>query len=129
MELARVVAAFLTRPSHEVVVKPVASSELTARRTTRNFPLAVDFARPLAPGGLGALATLTSADNPTAADELVRHPPRLADAPARTLTRTLRIGVLGEVRVQGGRVPDLSLPPSTSTFGADWGASSRGKRP
>jgi peptide/nickel transport system substrate-binding protein len=129
MELARVVAAFLTRPSHEVVVKPVTSSELAARRATRNFPLAVDFARPLALGPLGALATLTSADNPTAADDLVRHPPRLAEVPARTLTRTLRIGVLGEVRVQGGRVPDLNLAQSASTFGADWGASSRARRP
>jgi peptide/nickel transport system substrate-binding protein len=129
MELARVVAAFLTRPSHEVVVKPVTASELSARRATRNFPLAVDFARPLAQGPLGTLATLTSADNPTAADDLVRHPPRLADAPARTLTRTLRVGVLGEVRVQGGRVPDLNLTPSFATFGADWGACSRARRP
>jgi peptide/nickel transport system substrate-binding protein len=125
VELARVVAAILTRPSHEVLVKPVTQAELATRRATRNFPLAVDFARPFAPGPLGALAALTSADNPTSADDLVRHPPRLTDAPARTLTRTLRLGVLGEVRMQGGRVPDLNLAPSTTGFGVDWGGSTR----
>lgn len=111
VELARAVAASLTRPGHELSARPLPPAELAQRRTQRSFALAVDVARPLAPGPLGALVGLATADDPTAAADLVRHAPRLAAATSpRSLTRTLRLGVLGDVRVQGGRVATLDLP-------------------
>ena len=123
VELARTVAATLSRPSHELTARPLPASEFQQRLRLRSFALAIDVARPLAPGAIGALTGLATADNAQQAMELVRHPPRITDAPARTLTRTLRIGILGEIRVQGGRIPDLVLP--TSSSGWDLGAATR----
>ncbi len=128
VEVARAVAATLSRASHEVTPRPVPWRELAARRASRAFTLAVDFARPFAPGLLGTLAGLATADNPASAVDAVRHPPRIGSLPPRTLTRTMRVGVLGEVRVQGGRVPDLTLPPSGLGYGIDWGSAFRSKR-
>jgi len=57
----------------------------------------------------------------------VRHPPR-ADLPVRTMTRTMRLGVVGEMRLQGGRAPDVSLP-SSPWGGVSWGDASRARPP
>jgi peptide/nickel transport system substrate-binding protein len=120
VELARAVAASLSRGGHELTVRALAPADLALRRARRAFVLAVDVARPLAPGPVGALVGLAVADASLAASDLVRHPPRLApDTPVRTLTRTLRVGVLGEIRIQGGRIADLTLP--TTPFGWDLG--------
>ncbi len=124
VELARAVAATLSRPGHELTAKPLADAELAQRLRARSFALAVDVARPLAPGTLGALVGLTTADTTASATEVVRRPPRLGDTPVRALTRSLRVGVLGEIRVQGGRVPDLVLPASPSG-GWDLGSATR----
>ncbi len=128
VELARSVAAILSRPAHEVVAKPVGAQELAQRRASRNFPLAIDLARPLERGTLGALVALATADNPGAAEDTVKHPPRLGDVPVRTLTRSMRAGVIGEARVQGGRAPDLALATSAGGFGLDLGATTRGRK-
>ena len=42
------------------------------------------------------------------ARDIVQHPPKLGDVAARTMTRTIRCGVVGDVRVQGGRAPDFA---------------------
>jgi peptide/nickel transport system substrate-binding protein len=128
VELARTAAVILTRPTHEVVAKPVAAAELAQRKTTRNFPLAIDFVRPLSQGTLGALAALSTADNPGAAEDVVKHPPKLGEVPARTLGRTLRTGVIGEVRVQGGRIAEVTLAQSVAGFGVDFGSTVRGRK-
>jgi peptide/nickel transport system substrate-binding protein len=52
---------------------------------------------------------LATADDMATVAEIARHAPRLDTAAARTLTRTMRIGVVGEVRVQGARMPDVVL--------------------
>jgi hypothetical protein len=103
----------------------VSAAELTQRRASRAYALAVDVARPLGHGPLGPLLGLAAADDPQSAMSLARHPPRGGDLTARAVTRTLRVGVLGEIRFQGGRVADLSLPPSASAFGVDLGAATR----
>lgn len=123
VELAKAVAAAISQTSHEVTPRFVSAADFAQRRKGRNFPLAVDAVRMLGPGALGAMTALASADPSASAVDLVRHPPKLAELPARSLTRTLRLGVLGEVRVQGGRVADLSLP--TGRSGIDWGLASR----
>jgi peptide/nickel transport system substrate-binding protein len=124
LELARAVAASLSRPSHEVVAKAVPAAELAQRRASRAYVLALDVVRPLAPTPLGALASLSTADNPAAAADAVRFPPLGLDPSPRALTRTLRVGVVGEVRVQGGRAPALNLAVAPGG-GFDFGATVR----
>jgi peptide/nickel transport system substrate-binding protein len=118
-ELARAVAVSISRPSHEVTPRPVPASELAVRRTSRSYALALDVVRPLGPGPLGTLLALATADDPVGAVDLARHPPR-TEAPARALCRTMRIGVLGDIRIQGGRASDLGLAvgPGRIDFGA-----------
>ena len=129
VDVANAIAATITRPSHEVTVKPVPAAELASRRASRMFGLALDVVRNIAPGSASAMVALATADNPTRAEEIMQHPPKLGDVAARTLTRTLRAGVIGEVRVVGGRANDLVLAPSGNGFGFDLGASFRTKKP
>ena len=129
VDVANAIAATITRPTHEVTVKPVPAAELASRRSSRMFGLALDVVRNVAPGSASAMVALATADNPVRAQEIMQHPPKLGDVAARTLTRTLRAGVIGEVRVVGGRVNDLVLAPSGIGFGFDLGASFRMRRP
>jgi peptide/nickel transport system substrate-binding protein len=127
VEFARAVAVALSSASHEMTARPLPPSELARRRATRAFSVLLDLARPAGPRGLGALVGLATADDPASAAALMRHPPRAEMAP-RTATRTLRIGVLGEVRLQGGRASDVVLPPSAWGSGIDWGGAHRMRR-
>jgi peptide/nickel transport system substrate-binding protein len=118
-ELARAVAVSISRPAHEVTPRPVSAQELVVRRTSRSYSLALDVTRPLGAGPLGTLLGLATSDDPVSAADLARHPPR-SEAPPRALCRTMRIGVLGDIRLQGGRAADLglSLGPGRIEFGA-----------
>jgi peptide/nickel transport system substrate-binding protein len=128
LEVARALAVALSSPGHEVTARPLPPADIAARRASRAYVLMLDFARPAGPGGFGALIGLAMADDPAAAASLVRHPPR-GDVPPRVATRTMRLGVVGEVRLQGGRAPDVVLPPSTWGRGVDWGSAYRARRP
>ena len=127
VELAKAIAATLSRPSHEVTAKPVPSADFSQRRAARNYTLALDVVRPVAPGSFAAMVALATADNAGRASELVQHPPKLGEIPARTMTRTLRCGVVGEIRVQGGRAPEVQLAASPTGPGFDLGATSRSR--
>jgi peptide/nickel transport system substrate-binding protein len=127
VDLARAVAATISRPSHEVTVRPVPAYDLAQRRGARTYALALDVVRPVAPGGFGAMVALATADNAGRAAALVSKPPKLAETSARAMTRLLRCGVVGELRVMGGKMPDLALAPSPSGSGLDLGASYRRK--
>ena len=126
VELARALAVALSSPSHEVRCVPIPAAELVQRRSSRGFALLLDVARRAGPGSLGALLGLSGADDPAAAMALARHPPR-GDLGPRVLTRSLRLGVVGEIRLQGGRAPDLVLPPSSQGAGVDWGSAFRAR--
>ncbi len=128
IELAKSVAAALSRPGHEVTAKPVPIRDIRDRRGTRAFSLMIDVARAFAPGTFGALAGLATADDPSTAADAIRHPPRVGEVPARTLTRSMRVGVLGDVRVQGARIADLVLGPSATGTSFDWPNAYRGRR-
>jgi hypothetical protein len=41
------------------------------------------------------------------------------------MTRTMHCGVVGEIRVQGGRAPDVQLAASSTAATFDLGASTR----
>ena len=128
IELAKSVAAALSRPSHEVTVKTVPIRDIRDRRGTRAYSLMIDVARALAPATFGALAGLATSDDPVSASDAIRHPPRVGEVPARTLTRSMRIGVLGDVRVQGARIADLVLGPSPTGSSFDWANAYRAKK-
>jgi hypothetical protein len=77
---------------------------------------------------LGALLSLAMADDPGRARELSRRPPRLAPgAAARVLTHSLNVGVIGELSVMGGQMPDLVLARGPDG-GWDLGASHKRNR-
>ena len=66
---------------------------------------------------------LATAEDPARGRDVVRAPPRVnQNAAARTLTSLLRVGVLGDLRVAGGMMPELSLARSASGEGWDLGA-------
>lgn len=127
VELAKAIAATISLPSHEVTAKPVPAADFAQRRAARSYALALDVVRPLAPGALGAMVALATADNAGVAASLVQKPPKLGEVPARTMTRTMRCGVVGEIRVQGGRTPDITLPLSAASGGFDLGGASRAR--
>jgi peptide/nickel transport system substrate-binding protein len=127
IELGRALAVPLSTPSHEITLRPVPAAEFAARRAARTFALMIDVARPAGPDPLGALLGLATADDTSRAVDLARHPPR-GDLSPRKVTRSMRIGVVGELRLQGGRAPDVVLPPSPGGRGIDWGNAFRTRR-
>jgi hypothetical protein len=127
VELARAVAAALSRPAHEVTTRPVSVATLRDRRTSRAYSLAIDAVRPFTPSVLGTLAALAMSDNPDLAFDAVRHPPRVSDLPGRTMARTMRVGIVGEIHVLGGRTADVTVP-APSGGGVDWATVVRAHR-
>jgi peptide/nickel transport system substrate-binding protein len=129
-ELARAVAATLSRPGHELSVKSLPEAELRTLRATRNYALMIDVVRPLDASPVGIFMALGTADNAeTLAGSMARLPKLAANASPRTMTRLLRLGVIGEIRIQGGRVPDVVLPPLVGGQGGlDFGSITRKTR-
>ncbi len=126
VEVARALAVAMSTPSHEITARPIPSAELMQRRSARAFALMLDVARPAGPGGLGAFLGLATADDAATASALARHAPR-GDVAPRRATRSMRVGVVGEIRLEGGRAADVVLPPSPSGRGIDWGAAFRAR--
>lgn len=126
VELARVVAGALSRPSHEVSVRPAPADEIRVRKNSRSMALLLDIVRPSLPGTLGAYVSLLALDEPGQATNALKRAPR-SEAPRRSLMRASRSGVVGEMRAVGGRVPDLILA-TCANGGIDWGASHRTRR-
>ncbi len=71
------------------------------------------------------MIAIATAEDPARGRDVARAPYRGPVAPARSLTELLRVGVLGDVQVAGGAVPDLILARSASGEGWDLGASYR----
>ncbi len=127
VEAARALAVALSSPGREIALRPIAAADLAARRSSRAFALMLDVARPAGPDQLGVVLGLATADDPATALALARHPPRGEVLPRRA-TRSMRIGVVGEIRLQGGRAQDVVLPPSRWGRGLDWGGAYRARR-
>jgi peptide/nickel transport system substrate-binding protein len=124
VEVARALAVAMSTPGHEIALRPIPAGDLAARRAARAFSLMLDVARPAGPDALGTLLGLATADDAATALALARHPPRGELAPRRA-TRSMRVGVVGEIRLQGGRGADVVLPPSRWGRGVDWGSAFR----
>lgn len=109
VEIARTVAPVLSSPGHEITVSPV-PRDAVRRRLKGKPALAIDVVRPLGPSPLHALAALATAEDPARGRDVLRAPGRLsAAASARSMTGLLRAGVIGDIRVAGGHMPDLVL--------------------
>lgn len=129
VEVAEAIAPILSRPGHEVRNTPVPRAELARRRARGTATLAIELVRPLGPGLHDTLLALATADSRARALDLARHPPRLSPtASPRSLTATLRLGVIAEVRVAGGVMPDIALARAPGGEGWDLGATFRRPR-
>ena len=126
IELARAVAGALTTTQAEVTIKPVSSSEIDQRRASRGFALMVDAVVPFAHDTAGEFVALASSEDTHRAADIARRPPR-GEVSTRVLARSLRVGVLGDVRASGGRVPDLRIDVSPRNAGIDWGNATRAR--
>jgi peptide/nickel transport system substrate-binding protein len=126
VEVARAVAPILSRPGHEVTALPVARAEIARRRARGKAALAIEIVRAVGPTPLHALFSLATAEDVTRGRDLGRTPPKgLTATAARQLTSDLRVGVLGELRITGGAIPDIVFARSISGEGWDLGASFR----
>lgn len=95
--IARSLAALLQRPGHDITVEAVPRTELEKRRESRDFGLLVDFVRGLGPGRKRIEETFLLAENP----ELAKRPSGRFGGDARAVCRTLGLGVIGELWVEG----------------------------
>jgi peptide/nickel transport system substrate-binding protein len=108
-ELARVLTSLISRPGHEVTPRPLPASELARRRASRAFSLLMGIVRPVGPPGPATLVALTGAVDDTAAIDVMKAPPKLTSFAPNLLARTLRLGLLGELRVTGAHRPDVHV--------------------
>jgi peptide/nickel transport system substrate-binding protein len=124
-ELGRTVSSLLSRPGHEVVVRAAAAAEIAHRRAAGTFSLMLGIVRPFSGAPLGSHIAFTAAVDAKNALELMRRPPRLGAFDPRAVTRTLTLGVLGELRIMGARAPDVHLARNQTAEGWDLGATYR----
>jgi hypothetical protein len=121
-DLGETLAAFLSSPGHDVTLRPVHNAEYILRRRHRDYGLLLTAVRPVARTLHGLHVALAAMDQPRMAEEVARRPPRYANARHRTLGRTLRAGIVGEVRVGGG-VDGRAALAVHPYGGVDWAAS------
>ncbi len=102
-ELARALEPLLSSPGHEVRATALPRAAWLDARRSRNFSLMLDFVRSASPDPLQATQALLAAVDPA----LARHPPH-GQTSLVELTRALPLGVLGEIRVSGSRMPTFA---------------------
>ncbi|MBI5535769.1 MAG: hypothetical protein HY898_23760 [Deltaproteobacteria bacterium] len=124
-EIARTLASILSSPGHEVTASEVAPNDLGQRRKTGAYALMLDVVRPVGPPGIATLLALATADQGAGAKSIARHPPRLSSYAPRALARTLRLGVVGELRISGTMIHQLRLAQARDGNGWDPGSSYR----
>jgi peptide/nickel transport system substrate-binding protein len=113
-EIAEALASALSAVDHEVTVKATTRADLLARRKRGETLLAL-FTGRLSTNLADLLATLH--------DPEPRGRKATTTAP-REAARSLSTALLGDLRVFGGKLPNLSLAAAPSARGWDWGASS-----
>ncbi len=102
LELARALEPLLSSPGNEVRVTPMPRAAWLEARRTRRFPLLLDFVRASTTDTTQSAQALLAAVDPA----LARRPPRNVTS-LHDATRTLTLGIIGEVRVSGARAPEF----------------------
>ena len=101
IELARALEPLLSSAGNEVRATPVARASFNEARRTRRFSLLLDFVRASGDPAQSALALLASVD-----PALTKRPPKNLGS-LHDVTRTLTLGIIGELRVSGARLPEF----------------------
>ncbi|MFO0617420.1 MAG: hypothetical protein U0414_32790 [Polyangiaceae bacterium] len=115
-EIATTLAAILSAPGHEVTARGASRAEVDRRRAA-DAVLSLGVVRPLGPTGPDAWISLATFDDPSSAATTAKSAPKSAALPARSLTSSMRTGVLGELRVTGGTLPTLQW---ANEIGGSW---------
>jgi hypothetical protein len=102
LELARALEPLLSTPGNEIHALPTPRPNWLEARRSRRFSLALDFVRAATTDPTESAQALLAAVDPA----LAKRPPRNLSS-LRDTTRTLTLGVLGELRVSGARMPEL----------------------
>ncbi|MFO0756483.1 MAG: hypothetical protein U0359_08330 [Byssovorax sp.] len=125
VEVAGAVAPILSRPSHEVAVAAIPRADIPGRFKGKPA-LAIQLVRPAGPTPLHTLLSLATAEDAARGRDIGRSPPKLAGNPSpRSMTGTLRVGVIGELRIAGGVIPDVVFARNLAGDGWDLGATYR----
>ncbi|HEX3776329.1 MAG TPA: hypothetical protein VHV51_17775 [Polyangiaceae bacterium] len=119
VELARALEPLLSSSGNEVQAAPVSRSNFNEARRSRHFTLMLDFVRAASTDATESAAALLTAADPA----LAKHPPRNL-ASLRDITRTLALGVIGELRVTGARMPEFEGLDAWN-LGAVWSNSAK----
>lgn len=102
LELARALEPLLSSPGNEVRLTPVARASFVEARRSRRFGLLMDFVRAPNTDATQSALTLLAAVDPA----LTKRPPKNTGS-LPDVTRTLTLGVIGDVRVSGARSPEF----------------------
>jgi hypothetical protein len=98
VELGRALEPWLSSPGNEVRATTIPRATWLDARRSRHFSLMLDFVRSASSDPTQTTQALLAAVDPA----LAKHPPRNPSS-LRDLTRTLSLGIAGEVRVAGSR--------------------------
>lgn len=101
-EVARGVAAAISRPGHEITPRPVPDGDFRNAIRDRHFALALDFVRKIGPEPRHSALSLLSAADPLLGDT----PPRVLPGEG-ALIRTLPLAVIGELALVGAHAPGI----------------------
>ncbi|HTQ08137.1 MAG TPA: hypothetical protein VMI54_29990 [Polyangiaceae bacterium] len=103
VEIANAVASAFSVQGQRVNTRAVAPNELAERRASGRYALMLDFVREAGPPGRATLLSLLAAENPA----LAARPPYAPSFEPADVARTLRLGVLGTLRVSGARAANV----------------------
>ena len=103
-EVASVVASRLSQPGHLLTVRKLPRPTLDELRHSRRFALLLDMVSRARTSELVDPFVLLAAADP----RLASRPPRLTDSDVRKVTRTLTLGVVGDLVIKGAHARDLS---------------------
>jgi len=108
IEIGEAIAGVLSRRDHQVVVRKGSRDEIAARRKRGEAMLSLHVLRPLgsAAAGVPLGAGLAHLDDPS------RSGAAPTGASLREMARGLRVAVLGDLRVAGGKTTSFVLKPS-----------------
>ena len=101
VELARALEPLLSSSGNEVRATPVPRGTWLEARRSRRYGLLLDFVRAAGDTAQSPLALLAAVD-----PELARRPPKNLSS-VWDATRTLSLGIVGDVRIAGARSPQF----------------------
>lgn len=114
VELARALEPLLSSDGNTVRATPLARTAWLEARRSRRFGLLLDFVRAANSDATHSAQALLAAVDPA----LARRPPRNLNS-VLDATRTLSLGIIGDVRVSGARSPEFEAL-DTWQLGSVW---------